>query len=123
MQAVVKTPHIRIQIRGSIPSRLIDVLKDEYGKRVKLFEDAEDEKVDIFATDWYRKTKAELTPGFSMKVYRQNWKMTQTELGKKLGGVPKQHISNMETGKRPISKKMAISLSKIFIVSVERFIG
>jgi DNA-binding XRE family transcriptional regulator len=123
MQAVVKTPHIRIQIRGAIPSRLLSVLKDEYGKKVKLFEDAEDEKVDIFATDWYRKTKAELTPGFSMKVYRQNWKMTQTELGKKLGGVPKQHISNMENGKRPISKKMAISLSKIFKVSVERFIG
>ena len=123
MQAVVKTPHIRIQIRGAIPLRLLSVLKDEYGKKVKLFEDAEDEKVDVFTTDWYRKTKAELTPGFSMKVYRQNWKMTQTELGKKLGGVPKQHISNMENGKRPISKKMAISLSKIFKVSVERFIG
>ncbi len=123
MQAVVKTPHIRIQIRGAIPSRLLSVLKDEYGKKVKLFEDAEDEKVDIFTTDWYRKTKAELTPGFSMKVYRQNWKMTQTELGKKLGGVPKQHISNMENGKRSISKKMAICLSKIFKVSVERFVG
>ena len=123
MQAVVKTPHIRIQIKGSIPSRLLSVLRDEYGKKVKLIEDIEDEKVDVFTTDWYRKTNAELTPGFSLKVYRQNWKMTQTELGKKLGGVPKQHISNMENGKRPISKKMAISLSKIFKVSVERFIG
>ena len=89
----------------------------------EFIEDPDDEKVDIFTTDWYRKTKAELTPGFSLKVYRQNWKMTQTELGKKLGGVPKQHISNMENGTRPISKKMAISLSKIFHVSVERFIG
>jgi DNA-binding XRE family transcriptional regulator len=123
MQAVVKTPHIRIQIKGTIPSRLLNLLRDEYGKKVKLIADPENEKVDIFTTEWYRKTKAEMTPGFSLKVYRQNWKMTQTELGKKLGGVPKQHISNMENGTRPISKKMAISLSKIFHVSVERFIG
>ena len=123
MQAVVKTPHIRIQMSGRIPTSLLNVLKNEYGRKVKLVQDPDDEKVDVFATSWYRKTEAEITPGFTLKLYRQNWKMTQTELGQKLGGVPKQYISNMENGTRPISKKMAISLLNIFQVSVERFIG
>ena len=77
----VKTP-IRILIRGNIRSRLLNVLREEYGKKVKLIEDTEDEKVDVFTTDWYRKTKAALTPGFSMKVYRQNSKITRRNLGR-----------------------------------------
>ncbi len=57
MLAVVKTPHIRIRIEGKIPSRLMTVLKKEYGKGVKLVDDAEtdDELVDVFQTDWYRR--------------------------------------------------------------------
>jgi len=64
-----------------------------------------------------------MTPGTYMKIYRENRKMTQTELGKILGGLPRQHVSNMENGVRPISKKIAIKLAKAFDVSVEKFIG
>jgi hypothetical protein len=33
MQAVVKTPHIEISIRGAaIPAKLMSVLKEEYGQ-------------------------------------------------------------------------------------------
>ena len=49
--------------------------------------------------------------------------MTQTELGRLLGGLPRQHVSNMENGVRPISKKIAMKLAKAFDVSVEKFIG
>ena len=49
-------------------------------------------------------------------------KMTQTELGRLLGDIPKQHISNMEKGMRPISLNIANKLSKIFSVSIEKFI-
>jgi hypothetical protein len=41
MQAVVKTPHIKIRIEGRIPPRLITVLKKEYGKGVRLVDDTE----------------------------------------------------------------------------------
>ena len=57
------------------------------------------------------------------KIFRENRNMTQAELGKMLGGLPRQHVSNMENGLRPISKKIALRLSKAFDVSVERFIG
>jgi len=123
MLAVVKTPRTSVRIKGHISNRLIDALLAEYGEDVQLTRDSDEELVDVFQTDWYKKTKARMTPGTHMKIYRQNRKMTQAQLGDLLGGVPRQHVSNMENGSRPISKKMALQLSKVFDVSAERFIG
>ena len=124
MLAVVKTPHIKIHIEGRIPPRLITLLKKEYGKGVRLVDDTDtdDELVDVFQTDWYRRTEARLTPGKNLRIYRQNAKMTQVQLGK-LIALPKQYVSNMENDIRPISKNMAIKLAEIFKTSVARFIG
>ncbi len=123
MLAVVKTPRTSIRIKGKISNRLIEVLLFEYGKDVQLTRNPDDELVDVFQTDWYRNTKKTMTPGTYMKIHRENRKMTQTELGKILGGLPRQHVSNMENGVRPISKKVAMKLAKAFDVSVEKFIG
>jgi len=123
MLAVVKTPHTSIRIKGKIPDRLIAVLIQEYGKRVTITKETADEMVDVFTTAWYRKIKQDLTPGTYMKTFRQNHKMTQAELGKALGGLPRQHVSNMENGTRQISKKTALKLAELFGVSVDRFIG
>jgi len=123
MLAVVKTPLTRIRIKGRIPNKLIDVLYQEFGENVQITPDSDDEKVDVFQTDWYKRIKKKLTPGTYMKVFRQNRSMTQTELGKVLGGLPRQHISNMENGSRPISKRIALKLAKLFDVSVEKFIS
>jgi DNA-binding XRE family transcriptional regulator len=122
MLAVVKTPHISVQIQGRIPPKLIDVLRDEFGKRVHFIKEADDQLVDVFKTDWYKRVKASLTPGKRLRIYRQNLRMTQTALGKQLGGIPKQFVSNMENEIRPISKKMALKLADIFDVSVAKFI-
>ena len=124
MLAVVKTPHIKIRIEGRIPPRLMTVLKKEYGKGVRLVDDpeTEEELIDVFQTDWYRRTKARLTPGKNLRIYRQNSKMTQAQLGKIIA-LPKQYVSNMENNIRPISKNMAIKLAGIFKISVARFIG
>jgi DNA-binding XRE family transcriptional regulator len=72
---------------------------------VRLVDDTEtdEELVDVFQTDWYRRTKARLTPGKNLRIYRQNSKMTQAQLGK-LIALPKQYVSNMENDIRPISK-------------------
>jgi DNA-binding XRE family transcriptional regulator len=121
MLAVVKTPHIIVQIQGRIPPKLIEVLRDEYGERVQLVIEA-DELVDVFKTDWYKRAKARLTPGKNLRIYRQNMKMTQAALGKQLGGIPKLFVSNMENDIRPISKKMALKLAEVFEVSVAKFI-
>jgi DNA-binding XRE family transcriptional regulator len=123
MLAVVKTPLIRIHIKGQIPKQIMTVLRKEYGDKMKLTKEDDDELVDVFQTDWYKRLKKGLTPGKNLKIYRQNMEMTQEQLGAKLGDVPKQFISNMENGIRPISKKTALKLAKIFKVSVAKFIG
>ena len=123
MLAVVKTPHTRISIKGDISDRLLKLLRQEYGDNLQLTRDADDAKLDLFQTDWYRDIKKRLTPGAYLKVHRQNRGMTQSELGKALGGLPRQHVSNMENGSRPISKKMALMLARFLDVSVENFLG
>ncbi len=122
MQAVVKTPHIEIIIKGDIPPKILTLLKEEYGKKVHITNDEDNEYVNITTTEWYKKIKAEKTSADNMKIYRKIHKITQEKLGEMLGDIPKQHISNMENGIRPISKITAKKLAKIFNVSVERFI-
>jgi len=121
MQALVKTHRTNIQIQGDIPSRVLDVLRSEYGEDLKIY-DGEDEYVEITETDWYKEIKTKSTPGEAMRIYRKNMQLTQEQLGKKLGNVPRQIISNMEYGKRSISLATAKKLSVIFNVPVSRFL-
>jgi DNA-binding XRE family transcriptional regulator len=124
MLVVVKTPHIDLRIQGDIPQWMLTRLQKEYGEVVNISheEDDDDELVDIFETTWFQELERKITPGENLRVYRENLGFTQEELGKRLGGIPRQHISDMERGKRTISKNMAKQFSQIFHVSVERFI-
>ena len=72
-------------------------------------------------TDWFKATKATMAPGAYLRVYRDNRELTQKEMAEKLG-IPPQHVSNMETGDRSISKEMAKRLSDILSAPVERFL-
>ena len=123
MQAVVKTPRIEISVRGAaIPPRLMDVLKEEYGPELSLVADDGDDLVDAFETQWYKGVKERMTPGTYLRIYRENKGLTQFQLGEVLGGIPRQHISNMEHGRRPISLKMARKLSWLLGAPIRKFI-
>ena len=122
MQAVVKTPRIEILIRGEIPDKLMSVLNEEYGEQIRLSGADTDGLVDVFETDWYRSVKSGMAPGDNLRTYRENRGLTQARLGEMLGGVPRQHISNMEREVRSISLKTARKLAQIFQVSPEKFI-
>ena len=122
MQAVAKTPRIDVRITGEISEKLLKTLEDECGDDLVIITDTEEEFVDAKETDWYRKVKAELTPGESLRVYRQNAGLTQEALGKLLGDLPRQHISNMENGSRAISLEMAKKLAKLLHTSPTRFL-
>jgi len=119
MLAHVRTRRIEIKIEGDIPKKILSVLKELYGENVII---SDDEYVNIEDTAWYKKMKTEMKPGDYMKIYRQNRKMTQTELGKALGGISKQNISHMERGAQGISKENAKKLAKLFNVSSGVFI-
>lgn len=70
---------------------------------------------------FFKEAEASETPGKNMRLYRRNVKMTQAQLAEKLG-TTKQAVSNMERGIRPISKKTAKELAKLFTVPVSNFI-
>ena len=78
--------------------------------------------MNIFETDWYQNIKSGMNPGDNLRIYRENHGLTQARLGERLGGVPRQHISNMERGTRSISLKTAKKLAKLFRISAEKFI-
>ena len=120
MLVVVNQPHINnFTIRGTISDKDLKFLKNHFGENLTIKYD--DDLVDFHDTDWFREVEPELTPASNLAFYRKLAKMTQTELGEKLG-VSKQVISDMEHERRAISKKAAKELSKIFDVSIERFI-
>lgn len=111
MQVVAKTPRIDLRISGEIPEKIMRALQEEYGDALQVVGGDDDELVDVTATDWYRETKKRITPGDVLRTYRENAGLTQTVLGQKIGGVPRQHISNMENGRRPIGKESAKKLA------------
>lgn len=97
------------------------VLNREYGKRIMFSENNSDDLVDVFETDWYRSVKSGMAPGDNLRTYRENHGLTQARLGEMLGGVPRQHVSNMEREVRSISLKTARKLAEIFHVSPGKF--
>ncbi len=122
MQAVAKTPRIDVRITGEISEKLLKTLADECGDDLVIITDPDEEFVDAKETDWYREAKAELTPGESLRIYRQNARLTQEALGKMLGNLPRQHISNMENGSRAISLEMAKKMAKLLHTSPAHFL-
>ena len=120
MHVHVKTPHTSIDMTGDIPEKIITILKEVYGKKVTVSDD--DAYVNIKDTEWYKKTKAEITTGETVAFYRKMHKMTQKELGEKLGNFSKQNVSEIERNIRSISKKTARQLADIFNISVDRLI-
>ena len=57
-----------------------------------------------------------------MRIYRNNFGFSQAELGKRLEGLSRHNISDMENNRRGISKDIAKKLGVVFDVSIDRFI-
>ncbi len=61
-------------------------------------------------------------PAKALRAFRYRDDLTQQELADLLGIHHRQHISEMERGKRSISKQMAKGLGKVFNVSYKLFL-
>lgn len=109
MEIKVKTKEIEINIKGNPPNKLLNLLRKEYGSQ-------------LIIKDALPKRNKKTSPAEALKHYRKLNHMSQAELGEKMGGIPKQHISNMENGSRAISIESARKLSNIFKVSIENFL-
>lgn len=69
---------------------------------------------------WYQEIT--VTPGETMAIHRKNLKMTQRELGKRLGGKSRQFVSDLEKGRRPILAETAKKLSVILGHNYKRYL-
>lgn len=78
--------------------------------------------VNVFETTWYKTRKKGMTSGKYMRIYRDNAKMTQKELGQKLGGLSRHDVSDLEAGTRSISNAVAKTLSDLFAQPVSSFL-
>ena len=81
-----------------------------------------DSSCNVSDTKWYKDIKRGMTPGKYLRIYRENKGLTQIQLGEVLGGIPRQHIFDMENGHRSISLKMARKLSTFLGAPIERFL-
>ncbi|EMF89798.1 helix-turn-helix transcriptional regulator [Leptospira santarosai] len=87
-----------------------------------LLQDKSDISVPFRESEFFKKFGHEAGPGNNMRTYRLLAGLTQTQLGQRLGGIPRSHISAFESESRPIGKELAKKLAKLFGVSVEMFL-
>ncbi len=111
MSVLVKMPHIEIEIRCEDSQKVIDLLKSSFSD-VKVIDE---KSIDIETTAWNRKMEKNWTPAKELRVNRNKFQLTQTELGEKIGK-GKQYISDLENGRRniniPVAKLLGEALQK-----------
>lgn len=107
MLAVAKKPRIEVRARR-IPAGLLDFLRDNYG--------GVEVEPDTYAPGEIpelEEARRRTSPGEAIYLDRDLRGMTQAELAKKLG-VAVTVVSDLETGRRVVSRKMAAKLGKAF---------
>lgn len=110
MLAVVKKPHIEVRARR-IPKAIIVFLQDMYKPENVVIKDEESDSWED--TDLFKNRFAESTPGEMIFASRDMRGWTQAALAEKLGKSP-HYVSDLENGRRAVSKKMAVALGKVF---------
>jgi DNA-binding XRE family transcriptional regulator len=83
---------------------------------------AKNEDFDYDKLSSVKKAFPDFGPSTILNGARLTFELTQKQLADRLGIKP-HHISEMERGKRPISRKMAVKLGKIFDMPAKTFIS
>jgi transcriptional regulator with XRE-family HTH domain len=77
---------------------------------------------DILHAPLYLREPATPGPADNLRFFRGAKGITQAQLGRELGSIPRQDVSEMERGRRPIGKSMARRLADVFDTSPARFL-
>lgn len=126
MSASMKARHIRREIRiqiGDKRPRLFLVPKLQADNVVRILENFEvDEQSSV---SWQAPVQdlidSYTEPGVALRGAREKEGLSQTAVAQKLG-IPQPNVSEMESGRRPIGKKMAKRLSKILKINYKVFL-
>jgi antitoxin component HigA of HigAB toxin-antitoxin module len=83
--------------------------------------DEEEEEIDDDKRYTLEEVFPDLCPAMILRGFRSSRELSQAELAEKLG-IKQSRLSELESGKRPISRKMAAKLGKIFDMPPKTFI-
>lgn len=118
----MKKPLTEIQVRfGSSLRRYSHVPEAQIKPILILLKDYEDSPVSWRESAEPRMKAAGGESAYMLKAAREMAGITQAALAKKLG-MPQGNISQIESGKRPIGKKLAKRLAKIFNLGYRVFL-
>jgi len=118
MLVVEKARHIEVEIRGPGADSVLAILR---GALPSLEASDDDVYETVECSDWFASLAAEVTPGASLRAYRDNAGWTQAQLSEKTG-IPIPHLSGMENDRRPIGKATAKKLAVAFGTDYRRFV-
>ena len=122
MLAVVKKPHTKVaafKVIGNIDRETLDYLNNRFGQEnVNL----DDEIIDINESEWFKSMDKKKAPGDTVRIYRENMGLTQQQLAEKAGLRKASYISDIERGRRLVSKNLVKKFSELFGVSPELFL-
>ena len=119
MLAVVKKPHIEIAINGEGSKEAIDWLRRKFKLIVISDKSSTEESIDIEDTDFW-KAMQENRIGNLLEASRLKAGFSQKQLAEAVG-IKQNMVSEYETGKRRLTKKMGSRIAKILKVKTDRF--
>ncbi len=123
LRASVRTRDLFLEIRGFVPSFLLQVLRREYGKRLIIRFPYMGRYRDALHAPLHQNDPPEHSGAAFLRYYRQEAGLTQAALGRLLGAVTRNDVCAMERGRRTVSRRMAVRLARVFRVSPLRFLG
>ncbi|GBU23804.1 hypothetical protein R83H12_00422 [Fibrobacteria bacterium R8-3-H12] len=128
MQALVRAHRmlekgapVEFSMSGNIPVFFIDLTRRLFGDVKETKPEDDEGTTNIRDWDWFKEKTATITPGDSLHALRTMREMKQSELAKKIGVRPQQ-ISDMEKGRAPIGKKMAMRIGEVLNMDYKHFL-
>ena len=118
----MKTPHTRqtaFRILGHIDRKTLKHLHNRFGHENV---DVDNEKIDVMESGRFKNLSKTITAGMVVRIYRENLNMSQQQLADKAGVAKASYISDIENGRRSVSKKLIKKFAEIFGVSPEIFL-
>ena len=94
-----------------IPAKLMNFIRLEYPDVVVKKDGKDSESVNFRELEWFKETRAAMTPGGNLKLLREERRLSKEELSDKCG-IVLARISDYEHGRVKISQPVAKKLAK-----------
>ncbi|MDR0517895.1 MAG: helix-turn-helix domain-containing protein [Fibromonadaceae bacterium] len=112
---------IEFTISGNVPVFYLDLTRRLFPEVKELGGGGGRKLVEITKSEWFKSAEAKTAPGEVLRSLRSMRGMRQKELAAALG-IKAQQVSDMERGRSPIGKKMAMRLGEALNMSYRHFL-